>query len=1209
MLNAWQAPSPALGGQRCQSMVIMMQAESIDHIRFTTLSPELIKRMSVAKLIVPETYNEDGYPIDGGLADQRLGVIDPGLKCKTCGGRAKACPGHFGHIELVRPVIHPEFAKSIYLLLQSTCEKCFRILLSEEQIAEIRPAIENFVKEDENGEVLPPIVKEVDRKSPMMKRLKSVKKCPHCGTVQRKIKLERPTFFYIAGNRMKPDEIRDWLAKISNDDLVLIGIDPMATRPEWLVITTLLVPPVNVRPSITLESGERSEDDLTHKLVDIIRGNQKLVQDIDAGAPQIIIDDLWELLQYQVTTYFNNETPGIPVARHRSTRPLKTLAQRLKGKEGILRYNLSGKRVNFSARTVICADAQLSINQIGVPGRIAENLTTPIYVTKWNLKEATEYLARKEYPMVINVISKDGVRKRVTEAAREEILKSIEPGMILERQLIDGDLVLFNRQPTLHRISIMAHSVKVLPGKTLRLNSNVAVPYNADFDGDEMNLHVQQSIESQAEARYMMQPKDNILSPRDGKPIMFTEEDQVAGAYIMTKDGSNYSKEEASLMLSSAGVYELPKPEKNGMYSGRAIFSMALPKDFSFTGTSLGKKVVIKDGELREGIIGENLVGSGGLLISEILNGYGPDKTVEFIKRISAMSTRAIYDFGMTISVRDYFETDKLVKEKQKIISDADGKAAALMQSYRNGKFEALPGYTRKETLELELRAQLDITRDVAAKFIMQNYGPDNNAYLMAIAKAKASILNFVQTSMLLGQQSVRGRRPSRGYNGRIIPYFTRNDKTPEARGFIRSCFIEGLSPTELYMHAMGARDSAMTKSLITAVSGYMQRRLVNAMQDFYVADGYSVKDASGSLIQTIYGGDAADPTMELSSKKGFTVSAGEAVGVVAAQSIGEPGTQMVLRSFHSAGISSVITTTGLPRIIEIVDARKRPKFPMMEVRLEKGVSKDYEKVKEVWKKLEEVKVSSLISGFEEDLKSGSMLLKLDKEKLGHHEITPRLVASKLSKLESIEVAQEGDSIMIKIKGKQREIKSVRTTFVNVLGYTILGIHGIAKAVVQQGDDGAFYITTSGSNVEGVINIEGVDKEGVYSNDIFEVMKFYGIEAARNLIANELLKTIREEGITVGFRHLGLVADAMTHTGIIKSIGRHGIAGEKESVFARAAYEETVKHFTNASIFGEVDELTGVAENILIGKQVGVGTGRVKLSVKKEDLKKIKAKE
>lgn len=842
-----------------------MQAESIDRIKFATLSPEAIKRMSVAKLIVADTYNEDGYPIDGGAIDQRLGVIDPGLKCKTCGGRAKSCPGHFGHIELVRPVIHPEFAKTIYLLLQSTCEKCYRILMSEDHIAEMRPMIKSFVGEEGEGEASAElIVKEGERRGPAMKRLKTVKKCPHCGTPQRKIKLERPTFFYIDGNRIRPDEIKDWLSKITNDDLALLGIDASATRPEWLILTVLLVPPVNVRPSITLESGERSEDDLTHKFVEIMRANQRLAQDIDAGAPQIIIDDLWELLQYHVTTYFNNETPGVPVARHRSTKPLKTLAQRLKGKEGRLRYNLSGKRVNFSARTVISCDAMLTINQVGVPMRIAETLTVPIYTTHWNMELAKDYLKRTEYPMVLNVISKEGIRKRVTDANREELLKSLQPGYILERQLIDGDLALFNRQPTLHRLSLMAHRVKVLPGKTLRLNTSVAAPYNADFDGDEMNLHVPQSLEAQAEARYLMQPKDQVLSPRDGKPIMFIEEDEIAGLYMLVNENARFAKDEASRMLCAVGISELPKPGKDGMYSGREIFSMILPKDFDFAYGSGNKKVVIKKGELAEGMLGvETVGGAGGVLIREIFHRYGADFTEAFLKNMCTLSLIAAYAHGITISIKDYYETDAMNKEKARIINDAEEKAGAIVQRYKEKKLDALPGYSRRETLELELRVQLDIARSIAAKFLESSLTPDNNAYLMAVIKARGNILNFVQTSMLLGQQAVRGRRPSRGYSGRILPFFKRNDMRPEARGFIKSSYLEGLTPIELYLHAMGARDSAMTKSLITAVSGYLQRRLINALQDFYSDSQGAVKDAGGALIETLYGGDGMDPMME----------------------------------------------------------------------------------------------------------------------------------------------------------------------------------------------------------------------------------------------------------------------------------------------------------------------------------------------------------
>ncbi|MCX6777496.1 MAG: DNA-directed RNA polymerase subunit A', partial [Candidatus Micrarchaeota archaeon] len=361
----------------------------INGVRFSLFSPEMIRRMSAAKITVPDTYNEDGYPIDGGLVDQRMGVIDPGLRCKTCGGKIRTCPGHFTHIELVRPVVHPEFARVVYMLLRSTCRQCRRILVGKKQVTQYAEALEEGDRE---------VVKTVIDKT------RKATVCPHCDTKQLKVKFEKPTTFYERDRMLLPNEIREMLTKIPDGDLKLLGINPEYAKPEWMVITALLVPPVTVRPSITLETGERSEDDLTHKLVDIMRINQRLEANINAGAPQLIIEDLWELLQYHVTTYFNNETANIPPARHRSGRPLKTLSQRLKGKEGRFRYNLSGKRVNFSARTVISPDPNISMDDVGVPMEVAEEMTIPIKVTDWNLEECKKLLLRSEYPKAIYVI-------------------------------------------------------------------------------------------------------------------------------------------------------------------------------------------------------------------------------------------------------------------------------------------------------------------------------------------------------------------------------------------------------------------------------------------------------------------------------------------------------------------------------------------------------------------------------------------------------------------------------------------------------------------------------------------------------------------------------------------------------------------------------------------------------------------------------------
>src|SRR2546425_809593 len=441
------------------------------------------------------------------------------LRCpvcgKTCGGKVDDCPGHFGHIDLAMPVIHVGYVKDIKKLLQATCRKCGRFLLTRQQAQEYMAEMEQV--EELGGDVTEVgfVTKETAREAQKRQR------CPHCGEEQGKVTLDKPTTFREDGHKLTPKEVRERLERIPNEDLPVLGMNPEGARPEWMVLTALLVPPVTVRPAVTLESGDRSEDDLTHKLVDVLRINQRLRENRDAGAPPLIVEDLWELLQYHVTTYFDNQTSGIPPARHRSGRPLKTLVQRLKGKEGRFRSNLSGKRVNFSARTVISPDPILSINEVGVPVEAARELTVPVHVQAYNLDTVKQWVKRGPTPLgplgeyapgVNYVIRPDGRRIRVTEKNAEVVAEAVEIGYTVERQLVDGDIVLFNRQPSLHRMSMMAHEVRVMPHKTFRFNLAVCPPYNADFDGDEMNLHVLQSEEARAEARVLMRVQEHILS-------------------------------------------------------------------------------------------------------------------------------------------------------------------------------------------------------------------------------------------------------------------------------------------------------------------------------------------------------------------------------------------------------------------------------------------------------------------------------------------------------------------------------------------------------------------------------------------------------------------------------------------------------------------------------------------------------------------------
>ncbi|AGK60720.1 DNA-directed RNA polymerase, subunit A [Archaeoglobus sulfaticallidus PM70-1] len=854
-----------------------MIPKRIDSIRFEVLSPQEIRRMSVTKIISSETYDDDGFPIEAGLMDPRLGVIDPGLRCKTCGGKAGECPGHFGHVELAAPVIHVGYAKLIAKLLASTCRECGRVLLPDSKRDKFIEEIERRKSLNQDYE---DVVKEVFRIT------KAAKKCPHCHADQFDIKFDKPTFFYEGDHRLTPKDVRERLERIPDSDLPVFGMNPKAVRPEWMVLTVLPVPPVTVRPSIILETGQRSEDDLTHKLVDIIRINQRFIENKDAGAPQLILEDLWELLQYHVTTYLDNEVSGIPPARHRSGRPLKTIAQRLKEKEGRFRGSLSGKRVNFSARTVISPDPNLSIMEVGVPISIAQELTVPIFVTEKNIDEAREYILRKEHPKANYVIRSDGRRIRVLDLNAEEIAERLEPGWIVERQLKDGDIVLFNRQPSLHRMSIMAHYVRVLPYKTFRLNPAVCPPYNADFDGDEMNLHVPQSLEAQAEAKVLMAIQEHILSPRFGGPIIGGIHDHISGLYLLTRGEKKFTKEEVIYLTRRLDVGEIPEPKEDGYWTGKQIFSMILPKDISLEykaeicqGCAECKGedcehdayVIIKKGELIKGTIDEKSVGAfKGIIIDEIMRKYGPEETRKFIDNMTQLSIRAIMNAGFSFGISDEEIPEEAVAQIREVLDEAEKKVDELIEQYKQGNLEPMPGRSIEETLEMKIMQELGRARDKAGNIASKYLGMDNSAVIMAVSGARGSMLNLTQMAACIGQQSVRGERIKRGYTytNRTLSHFKPGDLGSRARGFVRSSYKEGLNPIEFFFHAVGGREGLVDTAVRTSQSGYLQRRLINALQDLKVDyDGTVKEQTSNVIVQFKYGEDGVDPMKSFRGK------------------------------------------------------------------------------------------------------------------------------------------------------------------------------------------------------------------------------------------------------------------------------------------------------------------------------------------------------
>ena len=750
---------------------------------------------------------------------------------------------------------------------------------------------------------------------------------------------------------------------------------------------------------------------MTHKLVDVLRINQRLRENRDSGAPQLIVEDLWELLQYHCTTYFDNQTSGIPPARHRSGRTLKTLTQRLKGKEGRFRSNLSGKRVNFCARSVISPDPFLGVNEVGVPTRIAKELTVPIRVTTRNREDMRQMILRgpDAHPGVNYIIRNDGRRVRINERSRlinagfrcfnpecdsertlrpdldavmpapnflpGLVIKSLimrtqtgdeltqysvddeatlanlrgeeadgtpladddprgilhqrwkwelsqadspdpepfpehlnvlcphcgspvdewgdhtrvddrlstvdwngnpKPGITVERHLIDGDVAIFNRQPSLHRMSMMVHEVRVMEGKTFRFNLAVCTPYNADFDGDEMNLHVIQSEEARAEAKILMRVQEHILTPRYGGAVIGGIHDHISGAYLLTRGGENglIPKRNALEMLGYIDYRgDLPETVENdageACFRGEDLMSLIIPDNIHmrFRSRSLDD-VKVRNGQI-SGTLDKRAIGAeDGRLLDAIIQTNGPSRGAEFLDQFTRLTIGACTSLGFTTGIDDEDLSEDAIAGIEKANDEARIAVRAELEKFgEDGQdYETRPGRTPVETLEENIMIILDQGKQAAgdvAKDELNRSGSTNAAVNMAISGARGSMDNLTMMAGSIGQAKVRGRRLERGYEDRVLPHFKRGDKGGRQKGFIASSFKRGLQPTEFFMLSVSGRESLVDTAVRTAKSGYMQRRLINAMDDLkvYNDDMLSVRNTANRIIQFSYGEDGIDPS------------------------------------------------------------------------------------------------------------------------------------------------------------------------------------------------------------------------------------------------------------------------------------------------------------------------------------------------------------
>jgi DNA-directed RNA polymerase subunit A' len=1294
----------------------------IKEVIFGLLSPSDIRRIGEIEITEPSVYDEGGLPIQGGVLDPRLGSINPRQRCPVCGNIAQRCPGHFGRLELAKPVIHIGYVRHIHQILNMTCSSCGKILVPEEKrqalIQEAREYWERNDAEKIDDELYRKVRKAV--KSYLSKH----DTCPHCGAPVQKVALTEVYKFMIKEpepRKLWPTEIREWLEKIPDEDVMVLGFNPERARPEWAVMTVMLIPPITIRPSIYLEAGERSEDDLTHILVELVKANQKLKESIAGGSPNSVVEGEWEFLQYWTSVFFYNAKAQLPTATQRGTRrPLKSVFQRLSGKEGRFRKNLIGKRVNFSSRTVISPDPMIDIDEVGVPIEVAMTLTVPEFVTEQNIERMKELVMRgpDQYPGA-NYVRKGGQHislRAISRKGREylkQMAESLEPGDIVERHLMDGDYVIFNRQPSLHKLSILGHRVKVLPGSTFRLNPAVCVPYNADFDGDEMNLHALQLLEARVEAKELMSVTKNMISPRTGGAIVGARQDMITSLYYITKKDSLFTKDEAARMLARAGVDLLPEPaiiHPVELWTGKQIISQLLPKDLNYTNVAKMASsksecrdpscpedsfVLILNGNHLSGVLDDNSMGTlvkGGLTLTDvIIRDYGSDVAADFLSRILKMAAKEVTLLGISSSMKEMLLPPEAKKEMEDKFEKAFSlvtkrikefeKSGARKKAVHRTKEELLGTLLEEQMLEFEIVQILDGIRSQVSPIIKKYIDPRSNVIIMARTGARGSMTNLAQVVGTVGQQMVKSRlgfvltsgRPRKGFRGRVLTYFTRGDLSAEARGYVKSSYYDGLNPAEFVFHAMSSRESLIDKGRRTEDSGYFYRRVANSLKDMYVSYDGTVRDWSGRIIQMAFGGDGYDPVKlfkgepvnidalisRFSGSRGAKISEKDAqklvssanlpswvaeriagkvpvsaakdvikevreafdrakidpltpIGIISAQSIAEPTTQMVLRTFHAPGVLEMDVTYGVERFKELVFYASTSR-PSMTIYLKPEYSKDEEKVRKIASKIKEVRIRDLLSEFSVDNMSFSLTMKVDKDALRANDMTQEDLESAISKIikaKKGDITVKGDSItvsLIEAASKERPYQALRTWAIRILERRIKGIRGIRKIRIEkEGDE--FVIKTTGSNLEAVLKIPQVDISRTTTNDCKEVAKVLGIEAARACLFRELMKVLEEQGLEVDHRYVRLIADAMTYQGSLEAIRLQalgipsGFFSEMKTPLSKMAFEWTYHVALNAARRGDRNPVESPLDALIMGQLPTTGTGKVALRWKLEKL-------
>ena len=841
------------------------ELEHVVGIQLCVFSPDEIEKRSVVEVTNAKTY-DGSEPSIGGLFDPRMGVIDNGKECRSCGQTNHRCPGHFGHFRLARPVYYIQFMPFILNVLSCVCIRCSKLRVDKQFRS-------HFLKR--RGEA---------RWKEVLTASKEIHRCGQetedgCGALQPNRYVREGIARIVAewdndadGNagakQRQPLEVEYVLRlfrKITDEDVDFMGLNRFWCRPDWMICSVLPIPPPQVRPSVIQDNNQRSEDDLTHKLAEIIKTNNTyLLPRIEANAAKTVIDEWTNVLQYHVATLVDNQIPGVAPSAQRNGRPLKSIQQRLGSKEGRIRYNIQGKRVEFSARSVITPDPNISIAELGVPEKIAMNLTRPERVTPMNKSKLYKWIQNGplKYPGAKTIRKADGRIISLRHVNTKEIV--LKDGDIVNRHLMDGDIILFNRQPTLHRMSMMGHRVKVLSGKTFRLNVSVTAPYNADFDGDEMNAHAPQSIEAATELEEIAAVPHQILRPRDGLPVIGIVQDTLVGSYRLTRDTVSFNRREFMNMMMWNKRFDgrIPQPKAGSRYTGQQIISQLLPPINMDMMNGGKKRVVIREGDVLEGQFDKAVFSKASKgIIHMTYNDYGSKDTVTLIDTLQNTVAQFLIYNGFSVGISDLIaDMDTKKQMHEKIQEKKAGIETALLQVHQD-LFDNNTGKTNQSEFEDRSFGLLNKAMENAGEIGQQNLSMENRMTAMVRAGSKGGPINIAQMIACVGQQNIEGKRIPYGFEDRTLPHFKKYDDGAEARGFIENSFIAGLTPTEFFFHAMSGREGLIDTAVKTAETGYIQRQIVKAMEDLMVQNDGTVRDANMNIVQFHYGEDGVNST------------------------------------------------------------------------------------------------------------------------------------------------------------------------------------------------------------------------------------------------------------------------------------------------------------------------------------------------------------